>query len=377
MQTNFNQHFDLAVIGCGGIGSAVLYHAASRGIKAIGIEQFHIGHDRGSSHGQTRIIRQAYFEHPHYVPLLLEAYQLWRELELTSQSNLLVETGLLQVGPPDGVVVSGVRESARLHGLEVDHFDSPQLRARFPYFKIPEGHEGVFERKAGYLKVERCVEAHASEAVRKGAAISESTEVIEIRPNADAIRIETNRGSLIANRVILTVGAWLNRWLEFAAQPLQVLRKHLHWFKTDNPQWQARAGCPLFLFENSNGCFYGFPVIDKTGLKVSEHSGGEVITDPSQLSQSIDPIDLERVTWFLDQYFGGSFQHLDHKSCMYTMTRDHHFIVDHWPQDSRVLVAGGFSGHGFKFASVMGKLIADWAIDNQRDERLEFLRLDR
>lgn len=376
MAVNSNQ-YDLVVVGCGGVGSSVLFHAAQRGIRTLGIEQFSIAHDRGSSHGQTRIIRQAYFEHPNYVPLLLEAYDQWRGLEAFVDRKLFFETGLIQVGPTDGIVVPGVLRSAREHQLQVEHWSASQTALRFPAFKIPEAHETVFEPKAGYLLVEKCVAAHVEAGLRSGAQVTDNTRVIGIESFPTHVELQTNQGTIRATRVVLTVGAWLSSWLQHDDQPLKVLRKHLHWYQTDDARLTSAAHCPLFLFENQLGCFYGFPSIDDSGVKVSEHSGGEVIHDPSTLQTEIDPNDLARIEDFLASHFYGSFQHVDHSVCMYTMTRDHNFLVDQHPNLPNVWIAGGFSGHGFKFASAMGKLIAHWCIDGQRDSRLEFLALER
>ena len=377
MLVSHKSHYDLVVVGCGGVGSSVLYHAARRGIRALGVEQFTIAHDRGSSHGQTRIIRQAYFEHPNYVPLLLDAYRYWHDLEIAVGQQLFFQTGLLQAGPTDGIVVPGVLQSAREHGLEVESFSSQACCRRFPAFKIPESHAAVFEQKAGYLLVEKCVAAYVQAAVSSGADVVEQTQVHGITPHSDHVELETSAGKVRASAVVLTVGAWLGNWLHHPLQPLTVLRKHLHWYATEDSRLKREAGCPLFLFENERGCFYGFPSFGESGLKVSEHSGGQPMVDANQLDRDLDPDDVARIEQFLKETFFGEFRKIDHSVCMYTMTRDQHFLIDRLPDCERVLLAGGMSGHGFKFASVIGKLVADWAIDQQKDPRIDFLRLDR
>lgn len=377
MQAELSGHYEVAVIGCGGIGSSALYHAAKRGCRVLGIEQFSLGHERGSSHGQTRIIRQAYFEHPNYVPLLLEAYQHWHDLESVVEDRLLFETGLLQVGPAEGVVVPGVLRSAALHQLEIQHLNAGELRQRFGGFHFTDEVTGVLEARAGYLRVERCVMAHLEAAQRHGATLAADTELLKMESRGSHVQLETTRGTVQAERVVLTVGAWLGRWLKYAQQPLQVLRKHAHWFSTNNRHLSLSEGCPLFLFENAQGCFYGFPELDGRGVKLCEHSGGEPVANPHQVDGQRDPKDTARIEQFIAGHLVGNFQHRHHSVCLYTMTRDQHFLVDRLPGEDRVWLAGGFSGHGFKFASVMGKLIVDWAVASCRDPRIEFLGLDR
>ena len=367
--------YDLAVIGCGGIGSAVLYHAANQGAKVIGLEQFEPVHNRGSSHGHTRIIRQAYFEHPNYVPLLLEAYQLWAELEQVAGERLYIETGLLQVGPADGIVVPGVLRSAIEHQLPIDRLTSAEATERFPMFRLPEDHIAAFEHRAGYLYVEKCVEAHLKAAQLQGAEFRHHHRVISYRSEGSGYCITTDQGDILAQRVVISMGAWLPSWLDAQWMPLQVLRKHLHWYESSDTRVFQSAGCPLFFFENQVGCFYGFPAIDSEwGLKVAEHSGGEAIKDPGALDRAKDPIDQDRIDKFVQSYFHGSHRRQRHDVCMYTMTSDHHFIIDQHPQHDGILIAGGFSGHGFKFASVLGKQLALQSLTGKNDHRLDFLK---
>ena len=366
--------YDLAVIGCGGIGSAVLYHAAAQGSKAIGIEQYSPAHNRGSSHGHTRIIRQAYFEHPNYVPLLLEAYELWADLERIAGEQLYVETGLLQAGPTDGIVVPGVLRSAAEHNLPIDRLTPDEAMQRFPMFRIPSDHVAAYEHRAGYLFVERCVEAHLKAAQDRGARLISDCAVTGYQPEGSGYRIATQHGDVLAQRIVITVGAWLPGWLSGEFMRLQVLRKHLHWFKSSDQRVRQSQGCPLFFFENAVGCFYGFPAIDERwGLKVAEHSGGEPISDPNQLDRSIDPGDEARINSFVESYFHGQHMSQRHDVCMYTMTSDHHFLIDEHPEHPGVIIAGGFSGHGFKFASVLGKRISHSQLQGTNDNSLAFL----
>ncbi len=374
--------YDLAVIGCGGMGSSVLYHAAAQGANVLGIEQFSLVHDRGSSHGHTRIIRQAYFEHPDYVPLLLEAYRLWSEIEQVSQRRLYHEIGLLQVGPSDGVVVPGVLRSAAQHGLTVDSLDTRQAATRFPMFRLPDHHVAAFEKRAGYLLVEACVETYLKAARTHRAQLLDQTRLVDFEFRDDCIVLQTSRGVHRTKRVVFTVGAWISNWLKDAKINFQVLRKHLHWYHSPDTRTARDNGCPLFFFEDDHhGYYYGFPAIDERGVKVAEHSGGEVLAGPDDYDRGVDSDDRLRIEDFLRRYFHGQLEARDHATCMYTMTPDQDFVIDAHPVNDRIWIAAGFSGHGFKFASVVGKLVADASLANCNsfncDPRLKFLSARR
>src|SRR4029453_17711147 len=223
--------YDVIVLGTGGVGSAAAYHLAKRGAEVLGIGRFPGGHDRGSSHGETRVIRQAYFEHPDYVPLLLRAYELWGELEQVSGEDLLHQVGLLQVGPPGGAVVGGVLESARRHGLHVESLSAGEVHGRFPGFRVPEGSVGVFEPAAGYLKVERCVLAHLAAARQHGAEFRFGSAVLQWRESAGSITVETEAGEWFqAAKLVITAGPWAPQLLSDLQIKLTVRRKHLYWF---------------------------------------------------------------------------------------------------------------------------------------------------
>jgi sarcosine oxidase len=370
--------YDVIVLGAGGVGSAAMYQLARRGAKVVGIDQFPAGHDRGSSHGQTRVIRQAYFEHPDYVPLLLRGYELWRELEQAAGVDLLHQIGLLQVGPPAGMVVAGVLEAARLHGLKVESLTADEISHRFPGFGAPDGSVGVFEPAAGYLKVEQCVLAHLAAAKRHGADLRLGVTAQSWQPDGDGIRVATDQGDFSAAKLIIAAGPWAPRLLADLGISLQVRRKHLYWFPTADADYYESNGCPTYLYELPHGVYYGFPQVDELGIKVAEHTGGEVIADPANDPRSLDPADLARVEAFLAQYLPGVGRPIERRSvCFYTMSPDEHFLVDRHCHHRNVLFAAGLSGHGFKFTSVLGEALAHLAIDGATSLPLDFLSLGR
>ncbi|HEX4148026.1 MAG TPA: N-methyl-L-tryptophan oxidase [Pirellulales bacterium] len=370
--------YDAIVLGVGGIGSAALGCLARRKLRVLGLDRYEPGHDRGSSHGQTRIIRQAYFEHPDYVPLLLQAYAGWHELEARMAQRLYFEVGLLQVGPADGIVVPGVLASAREHGLEIELLNAPQIAARFPGFRPRAQMQGVFECRAGYLLVEECVRAQAADALAAGAELRTAAAINWRIIGSGGVEVETEEGRYCADRLIITAGAWANQLLADLRLPLAVIRKPVYWYATTSDVYHSERGCPAYLFEAPEGIFYGFPQLGPDGIKVGEHTGGIPVDDPLALDRRIDRTDQVRVEKFLTEYLpaaGGICKR--HSACMYTLSPDGHFIVDHDPQSERVVFAAGLSGHGFKFAPVLGEALAQLAIDGTTSLPVGFLSAAR
>jgi sarcosine oxidase len=370
--------YDAIVLGAGGVGSSAMMRLALRGARVLGIDRFAPGHDRGSSHGHTRLIRQAYYEHPDYVPLVLRAFELWSELEQRVGETLYQQVGLLQIGTKQGEVLSGVRTSASQHGLEIEEFSAGQSERRFPGFRVPSSCEAIFEARAGYLLVERCVEAHAEAALQLGAELKTGETVQSWRAVGKGVVVETDRGSYAADRLIVTAGAWAGPLLADLKIPLVVRRKPLYWFRTRNDTYRADLGCPAFLYDLPIGCFYGVSQIDPRGIKVAQHTGGAVVDDPLTVDREIDLADQEAVASFVAEYLeGATTQCTDHTVCMYTMTPDAHFIVDRHPEYPQVALAAGLSGHGFKFTSVLGELLCQLALDGRTSLPVEFLSCRR
>lgn len=370
--------FHTIVLGVGGVGSAALMHLARRGVSCLGIDRFPPGHDRGSSHGATRIIRQAYFEHSNYVPMALRSYELWHELEQFCGEQLYHEVGLLQIGPPNGEVVPGVRASAREHGLVIDELTTDDVARLYPGLRMPDGYAAVFERRAGYLRVERCVVAHADAAQRFGAQLRVGEAVRAWRVANDQVVVETDRDTYFAERLIVTAGAWAGQLLADLNIALVVRRKPLYWWRPQDETYLASRGCPGYLYEVPEGCFYGFPQIDASGVKVAEHSGGPAVNDPLTVNRELDVADQARVAGFVRQWMPRlSTECLGHTVCLYTMSPDQHFIVDRHPRHPEVALAAGLSGHGFKFTPVLGEALAQLAVEGRTTSTIDFLGIDR
>ncbi len=368
---------ELVVVGVGGVGSAAFYAAARSGIDVLALDPHPAGHDRGSSHGQSRMIRGAYFEHPDYVPLVLESFTRWEELERISGRTLLHPTGVLEVGDPDGPIIQGILASARQHNLPLEELTPVLAAKRFPQFAVGDRQVALFEQRAGLLRVEACVETHIAGAVAAGGRFESGTPVAAIEPVAGGYRIESSRGSIRCERVVVAGGAWSGDLLPFLRPYLQVRRKHQYWFAIQDPRYRLDQGSPAFYFATSFGHFYGFPAIERDCIKIAQHSGGEPVVDPTHVDRGLDRDDLLVVQKFAAEHLAGRPEALvDHSVCMYTMSPDEHFIVDRHPEWPGVAFVAGLSGHGFKFAPVLGDLLVRITA-GERDSRLDFLRLAR
>lgn len=370
------EKYDAIVLGTGGVGSAALMHLAQRGMRVLGIDQFEHVHDRGSSHGQTRIIRQAYFEHPDYVPLLRRAYETWSELEQATDQQLYHQVGLLEIGPVEGIVVPGVLKAAKEHQLRVEQLDSQQTMERFPQFRIADGFSAVFEEDAGYLLVEQCVKAHLQQAIAAGAKTRTNEPVISWHATDSQVEVRTSQATYQAGQLVIAAGAWSVPLVSEFGVSMRVLQKHLYWF--DDLEEQFTDGCPTYLFELPQGIFYGFPELNAQGIKVAAHSGGESVADPTIASREENAADRVGVQRFLRECLPGVATTPNHMTtCFYTMTPDEHFIVDRHPEHSNVVFAAGLSGHGFKFTSVLGEILADLTLTGTSPQPIDFLRLGR
>lgn len=363
-----NNSFDAIVLGVGGMGSAACWALAKRGVHVLGLEQFEIGHLRGSSHGESRLIRQAYFEHPNYVPLLKSAYELWNELEAEAGIDLFFKTGLVIFGPENGAIVRGAQESARLHDIPLTVFNERDAAKQFPAFQIPPQNIGVYEPGAGWLAVEACVRTMASQAQKHGASIVDHTHVERWEHTDNGVAVHTDHGIYHAPRLIITAGAWSPQFLTGVRDKIDVRRVPVAWFAPRTPA----PAMPCFAYETSQGFFYGFPP-QARGLKLGLHVPGRPVLDPVCLDRTMHSDDAAPLERFVAEHLTWVNPCIqEHSVCMYSMSPDEHFIID---QDgSAVTYAAGFSGHGFKFATVIGAILADVALTGSTSHPISFLR---
>ncbi len=370
--------WDAIVLGLGGMGSAAICHLARRGLKVLGLEQFDIAHDRGSSHGQTRLIRKAYFEHPDYVPLVEKAYILWAQLEESVSRKLLHRCGLVLAGKPDGTVMAGVRRAADEHRLPIECLSPDESAKRFPGLVFDPDMQVLFEPASGFLEVENCVRAHCDLARTFGATLTTGRRVLDWSADSSGVTVVADDGRYLARNLVICGGAWSGSLLAAMGLPLTVRRKVVLWFAAEDAAYRYERGCPVFGFDRPEGFFYGFPAIDELGVKVSDHYGGQVVSHPTALDRDVHLNEETPLRRFLEHHAPRLGTRVTRRSvCMYTMTPDEHFIVDRHPRHANVVYACGFSGHGFKFAPVIGSVLADLVADGRTAHPVGFLRADR
>ena len=374
-----SKHFDVIVLGVGAMGASACYHLASRGAAVLGLEQFDIPNDQGSAHGQSRAFRMCYFEHPNYVPLLRRAYELWRELEQVSERKLLHITGGIWFGPADCELIAGSRDAAVTHGLAHEWIEHDELAKRYPQFTVPDEYVGFYEPQAGLLLPEMIITAYAESAARHGAVLRSHEPIVKWRANARGVNVETTQGTYEAEHLIVCAGPWSSRVLDEIGVELSVTRQIAIWVQPPEAESFGLGALPIWAIDRpAGGMYYGFPILpDKAGFKLSVHCPGPS-TDPDTIDRVAQGDEMNELREMLGRFIPGADGPLLASSvCMYTNTPDAHFVLDRHPQHANVTIACGFSGHGFKFASVIGEALADLALDGRTELPIEFLGLRR
>jgi sarcosine oxidase len=353
----------VGIVGLGAMGSSAAFHLAQRGAEVVGFDGYGPAHDRGSSHGESRIIRQAYYEDPCYVPLVLDSYRLWRELEVLSGESLLRVTGGLMIGLSDGEVVRGALESARQWGLPHRVLGSAEVRSEFPAFQLLADEVAVFEPEAGVLAPELAILSHLRQAALHGAQLHFGEPVERWDHAHGQVRVSTSTSTYAVDRLVLAAGAWTPRLLQDWALPLMVERQVQAWFTPHSPGLFSPSRFPIYLHEEEAGsAFYGFPSLDGSTVKAAQHHGGEEISPDEprrELHKEEALMVLEHVGRLIPGLKGAGLART--KVCMYTDTPDFNFAIGLHPACELVSVACGFSGHGFKFSPVIGEILADLA----------------
>jgi sarcosine oxidase len=369
--------YDVAVIGLGATGSAALHQLAHRGLRVLGVERFAPGHDRGSSHGETRIIRLGYFEHPSYVPLLRRTYALWRELEAASRQKLVHITGIAEIGPPEGELVKGTLAASRMHGLPHEVLDAAETMRRFPAFqRLPPPYVGVVQPDGGFVTVEPAIAAQVALAQAAGAEVRTVVTVNAVTPHGDGVRLSTSGGDVEADKAIVAAGPWVKALAP--ELPVRVTREVFAWFAPRDPALFTPERFPVFLLESRHGMHYGFPQHGTPGVKIAKHHHRDETVDPDRVDRAVTAADEALIRPMLADHI----PMLDAaivaaKTCLYTVTPDHDFIIDRLPHAPNVIVASPCSGHGFKFAPVIGEILAQLATEGATPHDISRFRLAR
>jgi sarcosine oxidase len=374
-----SDEYDVIVLGVGGMGSATVFTLAERGYDVLGLERFDVPHSRGSSHGLTRIIRKAYFEDTFYLPLLERAYERWRSLESRVDEQLLHTTGSVTAGPPGDAEVERARAACQRYDLAYETLSGAEVSERFPGYSPPAEFEALYQPDGGFLASDRCLVGYVSEAIDEGADVRARERVTEWEaPTADEVRVETTKGSYTADALVATVGSWTGSLFPTMADALEPERQVLAWLRPENPIEFGPDRFPVFTFTVEEGDFYGFPAYGVPGFKFGKHHHRNETVDPDAFEREPTAADERVLREFADRYFpAGAGPTLRLEPCLYTNTPDEHFVLDRHPAHPNVAVAAGFSGHGFKFCSVVGEIMTDLAVDGTTDHDIEPFAIDR
>jgi sarcosine oxidase len=360
------------------MGSATLFHLARRGVRVLGLERYDLLHEYGSSHGLTRIIRLAYWEHPGYVALLRRSYQLWRELERLSGERLLHITGSIDGGPANGPVFSGALRSSQQHGLPYEVMDGTELSRRFPGYRLPREIQCLYQPEGGFLLPERCNLAHINAALAAGAQVRYREPVIEWGVTGGHCWVRSLRGRHEAGRLVIAAGPWASKLVPELAELAVPERQVLAWLQTSRPERFTPEVFPVFYIELEEGRYYGFPSFLVPGFKFGRYHHRQERVDPDRMNREPDSEDERLLRMFAERYFpDAAGPTLMLKTCLFTNSPDEHFILDLHPKNPEVALAAGFSGHGYKFCCVVGEIMADLAQKGETEHNIGFLGLKR
>ena len=371
--------YDVAIAGLGGMGSAIAAHCARRGASVIGLEQFGPAHDLGSSHGKSRMIRKAYFEDAAYVPLVLRSYELWHALQRETGDQLLRITGVLSGGEENSEIISGTKRAAAQHDLSIETLSRKQVSKRYPGVKLLQNEVALFEPDGGVLDPEAAVRAHLKAARAAGAELRFETAMRSWEATGDGVQLQlADSTRLSARTLVLSLGPWFKRTLETLGVALRVQRNVQAWFSPSTDLYDADR-FPAFLLDRAGlpAPLYGFPDFGD-GLKVAFHGLGQ-ITAAEEIDRAVDMArDVTPIAHELERWMpGAASKFREATPCMYSLTPDGNFVIDRHPAHSNVVLCGGFSGHGFKFAPVIGEIAAELALDGGSRHRIDFLSLKR
>ncbi len=373
-----SQRFDVIVLGVGGMGSSTVYQLARRGKRVLGLERYDVPHAMGSSHGHTRIIRLAYYEDPSYVMLLQRSYELWRSIQSRAGERLLHLTGSVDAGPSESWVFKGSLQSCLEHDLPHEVLTSKELTGRFPGYRLPRETLAVLQPDGGFLLPERCIVAYVNAAHAEGAEIHGREQVLRWLPVGDGVRVITDHGAYEADRLVVTAGAWNSKLLPFLEDLAVPERQVLAWLQPQRPELFTPDRFPVFNLLVDEGRFYGFPVFGVPGFKFGKYHHLEEAGDPDLLDREPRFEDEQLLGEFASRYFPAGYgPTMSLVACLFTNSPDKHFIIDLHPDHPQVSFASACSGHGFKFASVVGEIMADLAERGTTRHDIELFRLDR
>ena len=380
---NKKTNYDVIVIGVGSMGSSACYHIAKQGHSVLGLEQFDIPHEMGSHTGQSRIIRKAYFEHPNYVPLLERAYQNWRSLEQEISNQIYFKTGLLYFGPSTHLLIKGTQKSAIKYGITVNELDRKEQLDKFPQFKVPENYTNLIEVDAGFVTPERAILSYTEQALKYKAVIHTKEKTMEWSKKDGIIQVKTNKQIYKCKKLVLTTGAWTSKFSD--VKNLDVTRQILAWAKPKNLDMFELNTFPCWTFADPsvNGIYYGFPSLpsssfeEPNGIKFAHHTKGK-LTDPDIVNRNVSKEEEKTLVEAIKKFIPKGIETITSlKTCLYSYSPDEDFILDFYNNNEDVVIASGFSGHGFKFASVIGEILSELVTKGKSIHPINFLKSNR
>lgn len=373
-----NGAYDVIVVGSGAMGSACCWQLAASGLKVLGLDSHHPPHDKGSSHGANRIIRQAYFEDARYIPFCKRSYQLWDQLEQASSQRLFHRNGLLVMGSGDQAIPNAILKNGSEHNVQLQQLSAAEISSAYPQFLLSESHWGVMEENAGFLEVENCVAAQVKVASELGAEFKFGEPISSWSQEGNAVSVTTTIGQYHASHLVIACGAWSSEFLADCGVPLVVRRVPQFWFSVGSG-YKENDGMPCFAFTNGPEFIYGFPQLGEDGLKVAQYEPSDVVKNPNALDTNASEADLAPVATCVTKHLAGlkSSRPVRVKMCMYTLTPDRNFLMGRHPKYSRLIVATGGSGHAFKMVPFIGEQVKNLITDTQTEFDIGFLGFSR
>lgn len=371
------ERYDVLVVGVGGVGSAATYRLADRGLDVLGLERYDVPHARGSSHGDTRIIRRVQHKDPRYVPLVERAYDLWHELEAETGRDLLYETGSVHAGPADSEFLADCVDACESGDVAYDLLAAEELNERFPGYDLPPEYRALYQPDGGFLAVERCTVAHVEAAHDAGATVRAREPVLSIEETADGVRVRTEKGRYEADELLVTAGAWCRELLPELVSAVVPVRAVMAWFRPERPERFTPDRFPVFLLRDGTESGYGFPRFERPGVKVGLSEPTPAV-DPGEMDPEPTAAEERLHRRFVERHFpaaAGPTMRLS--TCLWTMTDDEDFLLGRPEGYDSVTVGAGFSGHGFKFASALGEVLAGLTVDGETAHDVDFLDVNR
>lgn len=371
--------YDVIVVGVGAMGAATCWQLARRGKKVLGLDRYDIPNAMGSSHGVNRIIRLAYFEHPSYVPILRRAYELWRETETLANEQLLYITGSMDIGQEGSDIISMSLESCRLHQLDHQLLRASEVNQRYPGYVLPENYVALFQKDGGFVVSERAIVAASTLALGAGATIRAREAFVDFEPiGGGGVRVKTDRATYEAGQLVISAGAWIGELVPRLKKLAVAERQVLGWFQPKHPDKFALGAFPVSNLKSDSGHFYQFPAFSVPGFKIGLYHHLREHGAADHLSREPTRADEDALREGLRRFFpDANGEILALRSCMFTNTADEHFILDRLPSSPEVIVASPCSGHGFKFSSAIGEILADLATEGTSKFDLSLFSLKR